>query len=337
MAIGYNDLNSTEDPTKALKYIFALKRLLLIGVTMKLEQAYNLELGKNMTAEEADKLFSSGTITSKHFFECPEDNCNAQVTCANLDRPRRLRKRDPYFKFVSEHSPGCSLEAESDEDIRHVKTAQEDPEALPFIVDDVVDIDLSAPNKRTVHDSPAIGNDDAVTKRLRKTVNDDEENIRRRHSRKRLSGLVNAFIERENFFLNTAEGKLPLRDFFVSVDDRKDLSEYLDEPRIFFGKAWLNRKDNYYLVRFDKEMRAGKTKCKPTFFIPARLVDESKYLRTSRKTLDKVADAGKPLYIFIFSELPPVKSNTGDYINFKLDDLTYVYYLPWERKYSQEK
>ena len=183
---------------------------------MRLEQAYSLELGKDITADEADKFFSEGALTSKHLFECPEQGCNAQVTCANLDRPKRLRKRDPYFKFVSEHSSTCRLEAESDEEIRYVKTTQEDPEALPFILDDVVDIDLSPPGKRIVHDLPTLEDEDAIAKRLRKpVVNDDEESLKHRHSRKRLSGLVHSFIRIENFFLNTADGKLPLRDFFI--------------------------------------------------------------------------------------------------------------------------
>ncbi|WP_413502259.1 hypothetical protein [Serratia proteamaculans] len=299
---------------------------------MKLELAHSLQIVKDVTAEEADKFFSEGVLTSKHLFECPESNCSAQVTCANLDRPKRLRKREPYFKFVSEHSSGCRLEAETDENIRHVRMTREDPEALPFIFDDVVDLDLSSPKKCTIHDLPASDDEEAVAKRLRRGVTEDGENIKHRNSRKRLSGLVNAFIRKENFFLNTTEGKLPLRNFFIKVDDSKDLSEYMDEPRIFFGKAWLNRKDDYYLVRFDKKIRAGKLRCKPTFFIPARLVDSSEYDRTSRETLDKIALATKPLYLFIFSELPPVKNNEGEYINFKLDDLTYLYYLPWGQK-----
>lgn len=92
-----------------------------------------------------------------------------------------------------------------------MKTTQEDPEALPFILDDVVDIDLSPPGKRIVHDLPTLEDEDAIAKRLRKpVVNDDEESLKHRHSRKRLSGLVHSFIRKENFFLNTADGKLPL-------------------------------------------------------------------------------------------------------------------------------
>ncbi len=298
---------------------------------MKLELARSLELEKDISADEADKLFQQGTITSKHFFECPEENCHAQVTCANLDKPKKLRKRDPYFKFVSEHRPGCPVEGENDDDLRRIKTTRDDPEALPFILDDVVDLDLSAPYSRIVRDLITADEQSVIKKTRPAKAEDDEESAKRRHSKKRLSGLVNAFIDKENFFLNTAEGKIHLRDFFIKVGDSKDLKDFPDEPRIYFGKAWLNPKQDYYLVRFNAEMRADEVKSRPTFFIPARLVNNSNYRRTSREKLDEIANAtpAKPLYLFIFSELPPVKSNTDDYINFKLDDLTYLYFLPW--------
>ncbi|EMH4150092.1 hypothetical protein AB7044_03820 [Providencia stuartii] len=299
---------------------------------MKLEQAYSLELKKDITAEDADTLFTKGILASKHLFECPERDCHAQVTCANLDKPKRLRKREPYFKFVSEHIAGCRIEAESDTDIRQIKATQEDPEALPFILDDIVDLDLSSPNKKSIRELPVSDSDSAVEKRLRRSINEHGDGIKHRHSRKRLSGLVNAFINKENFFLNTLEGILPLRDFFIKINDHKSLKEYPDEPRIYFGKAWLNRHKESYLVRFDNKMQADELNCRPTFFIPDRLVERSEYSRTSRETLEKIVDANKPLYLFIFSELPPVKSNNGNYINFKLDDLTYLYYLPFGKK-----
>ncbi|MGX9375683.1 hypothetical protein ACWXV6_12910 [Pantoea ananatis] len=303
---------------------------------MKLEKAYSNELKRNVTADEADKLHARGDLASKHNFKCPEPNCHAQVTCANLDKPRGLRKREPYFKFVSEHSIDCRLEAESDKNIRYIKLTQQDPEALPFIIDDAVDIDFTQPNKRNIRELTD-ENEESNTKRLgSSSLIDNDEAAKHRHSRKRLSGLVNAFMEGESFFINTTEGKIHVKNFFINVCDKKDINEYLDEPRIFHGKAWVNRNDNYYLVRFDSEMRAGNLKCKPTFFIPSRLVDTSAYGRTSRNKLDKIASQSKPLNIFIFSELPPVKSNTGDYINFILDDLTYLYYLPWNKETTKK-
>lgn len=300
---------------------------------MTLETARSIELERDITAEEADKLFQKRTITSKHLFECPDDNCHAQVTCANLDKPRGLRKRDPYFKFVSEHSPGCFHEAEADEDLRRVKNLREDPEALPYIRDDIIDLDLSTPFKRNVNEIAVPEDEQGGKKRNRITTVEETENSKRRHAKKRLSGLANAFIAGEDFFLNTADGKLHLKDFFIRISDRKDLMEYPDEPRVYYGKAWLNAKKDYFLVRFNAEMKTGDVKSKPTFFIPARLIDSSSYRRTSREKLDAIANAtpSKPLHVFIFSELPPVKSIKENYINFKLDDLSHLYFLPWSK------
>ncbi|WP_350442183.1 hypothetical protein [Proteus mirabilis] len=39
---------------------------------MKIELAKSLELNRNITAEEADNLFSKKIITSKYLFECTE-------------------------------------------------------------------------------------------------------------------------------------------------------------------------------------------------------------------------------------------------------------------------
>ncbi|OAT26124.1 hypothetical protein [Proteus myxofaciens] len=298
---------------------------------MKIELATSLELKKDISADDADKLYSEGKITSKHLFECPESNCHAQVTCANLDRPKSLRKRIPHFKFVTEHSKECKIGLNEENESRGIRKDNEDPEALPFISNDLVDFDVSSPTKTKIKEDLSSDENNNTTKRIA-SKNNDENNInKQRHSKKRLSGLVNSFINKENFFLNLPEGKLHIRDFFIHVNDQKDINEYLDEPRIYFGKAWLRRKDDYYIVRFDKEMRSGKLKCKPTFFISNRMVEQSEYKRTSREELDKIALAKpiKPLYLFIFSELPPVKINSGDYINFKLDNLAYLYYKPW--------
>ncbi len=301
---------------------------------MKIELAKSLELNRNITAEEADNLFSKKIITSKYLFECTEPDCHAQVTCANLDKPNRLRKRVPHFKFVSEHSDTCKIGINEENEFRRIKKMKEDPEALPFILDDIVELDLSTPYKTKFHDISSSKEEDGINKRLKTKNIDDENSNKTRHSKKRLSGLVNDFIDKKNFFLNIAEGKIHLRDFFIYINDKKDLSEYVDEPRIYFGKAWVKRIDNYYLVRFDKKMKKGDLICKPTFFISERLVNKSEYKRTSRQELDKIAlsTPPKPLYLFIFSELPPVKMNNGDFINFKLNDLTYLYYKTWGKK-----
>lgn len=77
---------------------------------------------------------------------------------------------------------------------------KEDPEALPFILDDIVELDLSTPYKTKFHDIPSSKEEDGINKRL-KTKNIDGENSNKtRHSKKRLSGLVNDFIDKKISF-----------------------------------------------------------------------------------------------------------------------------------------
>lgn len=70
----------------------SLNKLDLRG-TMKLEEAFSLELRRLVSADDADRAFNKA-INSKHMFKCPDPKCDAQVTCANLDKPRSFRKRD---------------------------------------------------------------------------------------------------------------------------------------------------------------------------------------------------------------------------------------------------
>lgn len=76
---------------------------------MKFEKAFSLDLNRTITAADADYYYQRGAIHSKFSFKCPDLHCNAQVTCANLDRPKEKRILDPYYRVVSDHSNACTI------------------------------------------------------------------------------------------------------------------------------------------------------------------------------------------------------------------------------------
>lgn len=76
---------------------------------MKLEKAYSQDLKRTITPEDADYNFSSGKISSKYAFTCPDENCDAAVTCANLDKEKSQRKIPPYYRVVGEHNINCLI------------------------------------------------------------------------------------------------------------------------------------------------------------------------------------------------------------------------------------
>ena len=56
--------------------------------------AKSLEIGRIITTAEADRERELGHIKSQHKFECIDDNCDAQITCANLLKEKFKRKKE---------------------------------------------------------------------------------------------------------------------------------------------------------------------------------------------------------------------------------------------------
>lgn len=315
---------------KSMKdYSTNLLNLMVIIGRMKLEEAFSIELSKLVSADDADRAFNK-TITSKHMFKCPDPKCDAQVTCANLDKPKSFRKRDPYFIFVSEHIEVCPIGANIVHELRNSKKGMKDPEALSYIIDEVIELDLSSGSRKVLkNDNEQNEKSDSTSSKRKQQQSLDEGTDHKRHSRKRLSGLVEAFLAKEERFVETVDGRIHIKELFVPISIRQDISLLPDEPKIYYGTAWINKIKDFFQVKFQSNISSGELKCKPTFFIPASLIDdESNLVRTSRINLDKLSSSkpATPLDMFIFSIAPPVKSNKGDYINFFLSDMAHIYF-----------
>lgn len=115
---------------------------------MKLEKAYSEDLNKRITAEEADYRYSIGDITSKHAFNCPDDLCMALVTCANLDKPKVKRKRDPYYKIVGEHHTDCLIKKDTELSNQRQATSDSLYAGQDEYIDDAVRLNLSPPSAK---------------------------------------------------------------------------------------------------------------------------------------------------------------------------------------------
>ena len=55
---------------------------------MKGNEAYSLEYNEIIDAEETYELYSEGLITDKKAFICTGNDCEAQITCTNIDREK---------------------------------------------------------------------------------------------------------------------------------------------------------------------------------------------------------------------------------------------------------
>ncbi|WP_413522453.1 hypothetical protein [Photobacterium phosphoreum] len=291
---------------------------------MKLEKAYSLELKQQISPVDADQKYREEKITSKFNFECPDDNCHAAVTCANLDKPKAKRKVEPYYKVVEEHSEQCLI-SKNIEGVKRKRTNYSDiySEADEYITH-AVRLNLQPHSKKRPIDSSDTSEDEVVIKgRPRNEKDVKEEGKRKKQRSKVLSSMVDSFLNNEDIIVQLPDiGTMAIQDLFVKVDGQS-INSFVDEFRIYYGKAWFNECATGYRVVFANKLHFEEVEVRPSFFIPRRLVDETSYRLFQEKKLQEQIDK-KPRLVFIVSEVGP--HCKGNYINFKLEELEYLEY-----------
>lgn len=293
---------------------------------MKLEKAFSLDLNRTVTAADADYHYQQGAIRSKFSFKCPGLDCDAQVTCANLDRPKSERILDPYYKIVSDHSDSCTIA----KDIRiqkRIKSVYDDEYSdSDEYIENAFRLNLRPLNNaRTGNDE---ADDDEQTVGVRGQRQTTSTQTRRRQQRSRtVSSLVASFLNGDDFEVQLPRtGLISLRKLFIEIDGQQ-LGDFEDDMRIYYGKAWVNKspKGNGFSVRFANTLRHGELNVRPSFFISDELIKQSGYRKFQQTTL-KVLATSKPVDIYILSAVGPYLHKSGEYINFKLEGLEYLEY-----------
>ena len=289
---------------------------------MKLEKAFAEDIKLRITAQEADKQFAEGNIKSKFSFQCPDENCNAPVTCANLDRPKAKRKRDPYYKVVGEHSPQCDIAKDIDPQKKSSRINTDIYSDSDEYIDHAIRLNLQpASTKRPEPTGNAPGVDDAQGRAG--PGNTPESGKRKIQRSKTLSSLIDAFLSKESHTVQLPEvGVIDIKDLFVEINGQ-DLSEIEDEFRIYYGNAWFNKKDGYYSISFANTLTSGKLTKRPSIYLSLEKVAKSGFKRFKLKELEKTDD-GKPKMVFLLSETGPRVKN--EYINIWCEGPEYLDY-----------
>ncbi|MGY5651713.1 hypothetical protein [Vibrio cincinnatiensis] len=291
---------------------------------MKLEKAYSLELKQEVSPVDADRKYREGKITSKFKFECPDDNCNAAVTCANLDRPKAKRKVEPYYKVVEDHSEQCLIGKDISEAKRKKTKYSDIYSEKDEYISNAVRLNLRPHSTKRPIEQGSLAEDEFVTKgRPRPESEDGEEGKRKKQTSKVLSSMVDSFLNNENIIVQLPEiGTMPIQDLFVEIDGQ-NLNDFVDEFRIYYGKAWFNECSTGLRVVFANKLHFEGVNTRPCFFISRNLIAETSYRLFQEKKLNEQVDK-KPRLVFIASEVSP--HCKGQYINFKLEELEYLDY-----------
>ena len=76
---------------------------------MAIDIAYSIEINDYLDPDRAYEYYWTEIIKDKKGFECPGDNCSAQITCANLDEDRQNMRMVPHYRVYGDHSTECEI------------------------------------------------------------------------------------------------------------------------------------------------------------------------------------------------------------------------------------
>ncbi len=278
---------------------------------MKLEKARSIDLEKVITPTEADAQFQKSNIKSKFDFQCPDKNCDAQVTCANLDRPKHLRKREPYYKIIGEHSDECLIAQDIEKQpLRVQKSDIYSSEDKP--IEGAFRINFQPPStKKTESDSQGLDNKD-TSSRI-KADSQSNSSKQKLQASKTLSSIVDSHLNSEPIELQLPDiGKIGIKDLFIEVEGQ-DISSFTDKWRVYYGKAWFNKRPNSYSVKFVNKLTAGKVIAQPSFLISTESLNNSGFAKFNQQTMADIADK-IPKLVFLLSKTAPYLKDSK-YIN----------------------
>lgn len=248
---------------------------------MKLEKAYSLDLEKNITATEADVQFQNGSVNSKFDFKCPDKNCDAHVTCANLDRAKSLRKRDPYYKVFGDHSSDCLIA--KDIESQPLRNQQYDIYSLEDKhISGAVRVNLQPPS--TKKNIPSDGNSNSNNGySAYKSSSNSTTQKREIQKTKTLSSIVDSFLNEKSILFQFPNiDEICTQELFIEIDGQ-DIYELPDEWRIYYGKAWFNLRNNGYAVVFDKKLVVRGISKRPSFFISISALGNSGFAKFNQE------------------------------------------------------
>ena len=294
--------------------------------------AKSLEIGQIVTTAEADHQRELGNIKSKYAFECIDEKCDAQITCANLLKEVKERKKDPYFIYVGEHSDECK-EKEKIEILEREQQERHDSRPRKYVSEKVALFNFDKPSNKKV-ETTSVGSNASISTRTDQpnaTENSKQEGTR--PSKKALSTWVELFRRKDSdISVIYNDEEIHIRDLFINIDEVKDLADLEDEPRIYYGTAWVNPNKNGIQFSFRRKKFNELTQNPSLMLYSNKIQNESENGRFSEKTLKKLAarrtinDKPQPITVYIFSQLPPQLSKNGKFINFYAKELTYIYY-----------
>lgn len=295
----------------------------------KLEEAYSIEYNDIVDAEKAYELFWDGTISDKRAFQCTDPNCEAQITCVNIDKKRAAMKQIPHFKCYGEHSDKCEVIKEFNE-IQENRNKKAKRSSMNYI-DDKIDIFSFNRPKR---DGIVVKTKETISKIIPK-----EEKIRikkeyqgsgrRNVTYYSVKPLISKFekYSAENsldrHYINIKGCNVSYKRMFVSIKDIS-IENVENYYRVYYGigRIYKSKKNNDNFVIFFKKGFNDKEN-KTCIYISTKVIDEHYRKGKWREELEDLIGVNDKEIMFFINSKPKKK---GDMIYLPISSMDFIDY-----------
>ncbi|UXN03652.1 hypothetical protein [Bartonella sp. HY406] len=305
---------------------------------MTLIHAFSLDLKENISIISAKKKFAEGFITSKQNFQCPDPNCDARVTCANLGRPVKGIKVSPHFRVIGMHSNECKI-AKDFTKKENLNAKKHNVGTISQYESDSYSLNLDI-NLKANNDPKKENEGDGFSNGFSKIKKNKINNIIVKKRNLRLSVVVDKYLGNCNDEISMPDGTIiSTDDLFIKIDGQ-DITRLPKSLRIYHGLAWVNNvKNNNFSIRFNNCLRVDDREIRPSFLINSRIIENLD--KKSSLYEDLLTNSGglegknkvKPITVYIVSTPPSVLNNenkkgkqTTIFLNFQLKGLQYLEY-----------
>lgn len=312
-----------------------LSKNLFRWIFMKIEQAYSLDTNEIIDPELAYDYFWAGIIKDKRNFECPAENCNAPITCANLDKLRQEMKLDPYYKAVDqdEHSIDCELvrEYEAKQINVHAKNENQNPRGTKgSSVSDIFEFSRPKSHTEKLENNGHNNLPLSLEERKQKKRNQSSNLVNRASRYYAIRALVSKFLKYkeadtlDQHSINIKNYDVLYKDFFVEINGQ-ELTKLSKYPRIYFGKAFINnRKEKDYAAKFGNKLFFEGNSFNPSTYLSEDIIENAFTKRLYREKFEVLSDKNYPsTWVFIYGIPKPIQFNEKTYINISISNMDF--------------
>ncbi|WP_419744102.1 hypothetical protein ACN5ZK_12830 (plasmid) [Macrococcoides bohemicum] len=274
---------------------------------MTKETAFSLQLGRPITALEANDLALKGILKDRHAFQC-SDQCKVLYTCANFKTIANERKKAPYFVCGNQdavHDESCLVGMEISKNNQSKLNKSELKNSGDFRLNLSVNGFNPITNNHVKTSSKAISNsyDENFNEDIKNNQNTKviHSNI---NSLRKLVSLYNSDeYNNKVTLLRIGSTSLKLADLFFNFNETTILTKDL---YIYHGHVWINEYEEYYQIRSKSNCTLNGITDKVSFLIYKDNMESYPHL--------EIVTKHKQLKLYILAN---VKTYQNKYLNFK--------------------